>query len=182
MGALTLCSPKTPHHQVHKIKQKWKAQTLSLPCFFCVFQFSFFSNLLCFLSAIILLASLGIPFFLPHWYPKRQNQKKSKVLDFFFSFTNKVVYQYGRHYPFPIKRLDMLPCFHHSFAFKFFKPFIGTTNPRIHMLNSMCYCKLKFILQTKKSINIIHIYIKIYNFVNICFVYNIILSYLDSIM
>ena len=51
-----------------------------------------------------------------------QNQKKSIVLDFFF-FSNKAVYQYGRHYPFPMKKLDMWPCFNHSFAFKFYKTF-----------------------------------------------------------
>ena len=86
--------------------------------------------------------------------PKVAKPKEIKSLRFFFSFSNKVVYQYGRHYPFPIKRLDMLSCFHHSFAFRFFlnhfhliaffyKTFkylialcIGTTNPHIHMLNS----------------------------------------------
>ena len=63
--------PKTHHPQVHKIKWKWKEQTLSLPCFFCVFQqFSFFSNLLCFLSAFILLASLGVSFLLMSLVPK----------------------------------------------------------------------------------------------------------------
>ena len=72
-----------------------------------------------------------------------QNQKKSKVLDIFFS--NKAVYQYGRRYPFPMKKLDMWPRFNHSFAFKFFKTFfhliaialfIGTTNPHIRILSS----------------------------------------------
>ena len=48
-------------------------------------------------------ASLAFPFFYCHWCPK---PKEIKSLIFFF-FSNKAVYQYGRHYPFPMKKLDM---------------------------------------------------------------------------
>ena len=61
-------------------------------------------------------ASLAFPFFFYHWCPK---PKEINSLRFFF-FSNKAVYQYGRHYPFPMKKLDMWPCFNHSFAFKFY--------------------------------------------------------------
>ena len=56
--------------------------------------------------------------FLSSYVTSTQNGKTISLR--IFSFSNKVVYQFGRHYPFPIKGLDMWPRFHYLFAFKFF--------------------------------------------------------------
>ena len=47
-------------------------------------------------------ASLAFPFFFCHWCPK---PKEIKSLRFFFFFSNKAVYQYGRHYPIPHEKV-----------------------------------------------------------------------------
>ena len=95
----------------------------------------------------------GVFFFLLSLVPKAAKPKEIKSLRSFFSFSNKVVYQHGRHFPSQWKGWT---CGHVStinLLLNFFKPFsfncifymtfkylitviIGTTNPRIHMLNS----------------------------------------------
>ena len=49
----------------------------------------------------------GVSFLPPSLVPKTAKPREIRSLRFFFFFANKVVYQYGRHYPFSMKRLDI---------------------------------------------------------------------------
>ena len=95
----------------------------------------------------------GVSFLLLSLVPKAARPKEIKSLRPFFPFSNKVVYQYVRHFPSQwkgwtsdhVSTINLLLNFFKPFSFNciFFKAFkyliaviIGTTNPRIHILNS----------------------------------------------